>query len=308
MRGQAGDWSLILKIIRASPTAPDVPEHWNYWKREALAYQSGIPYGLAALGLTAPRLAGVVAEAAEPEQISLLMEDVQNESEPGWTPAEDGLLAERLGQWGALPLREPWLCPGYLRGILRTGAVVQEMVDAKRVWEFPHIAREFPAPMVERIRRLVRESDRILRMLDRLPRVLCHADTHRGNVMRRRRTDGSREFVVIDWSTLGVGAVGEEIGHQFSTNILTGAVPVARAGDLAETLIAGYVRGSGADEAAVRCGFTATVALRSFGFALPLILRAGSDPDNAEAVAYAPRLGAAVRALLPYLDAALAMA
>jgi hypothetical protein len=60
-------------------------------------------------------------------------------------------------------------------------------------------------------------------------------------------------------------------------------------------------------EAAVRCGFTATVALRSFGFALPLILRAGSDPDNQAAVAFAPRPGANVRALLPFLDAALAL-
>jgi hypothetical protein len=190
---------------------------------------------------------------------------------------------------------------------MQTGAVVMQMVDAKRVWEFPHIAREFPGPMVERIRLLLRESDRIHRVMDGLPRVLCHADAHRGNVMRRRRSDGTREFVVIDWSTLGVGAAGEEIGHQFSTNILTGAVPAEQAGDLAETLIAGYVRGSGMSEEAVRCGFTATVALRSFGFALPLILRAGSDPDNQAAVAFAPRLGANVRALLPFLDAALAL-
>jgi hypothetical protein len=56
--GRTIPWSLIVKVTHASPTAPDAPEHWNYWKREALAYQSGIPYGLASAGMTAPRVSG----------------------------------------------------------------------------------------------------------------------------------------------------------------------------------------------------------------------------------------------------------
>ena len=49
----------------------------------------------------------------------------------------------------------------------------------------PHIARDFSPAIVERIRLLLRESDRLHRVLDRLPRVLCHFDAHRANVMRR---------------------------------------------------------------------------------------------------------------------------
>jgi hypothetical protein len=118
--------------------------------------------------------------------------------------------------------------------------------------------------------------------------------------------------VLIDWSTVGLGAPGEEIGHQFSTAILGNQAPPEQAGDLAETLVAGYFRGLAAGgmactEQDVRIVFAITTALRSFGFALPLILRAGADPHNQAAVAYAPRLGANVRALLPYLDAALAI-
>jgi len=30
-------WSLVLKVMRASPGRED-PHHWNYWKREFLAY------------------------------------------------------------------------------------------------------------------------------------------------------------------------------------------------------------------------------------------------------------------------------
>lgn len=295
--GQTQPWSLILKVILASPKSPDDPAHWNYWKREALAYQSEIPYALAP-ALTAPRLAGVLTVA---DALYVFMEDVQAEA---LTLAEDAALAERLGQWGALPLRAPWLSPAYLRGILRTGAMIMQMVDEAGVWDFPHIAREFPPSLVGRVRLLLRSAGPLLDRLDAMPRVLCHCDAHRGNVLRR-----GGDFVLLDWSTVGLGAPGEDVGHLFSSNLLVGAVAPARAGEVAEALVAGYHRGLAAGglcstEQDVQTGFTITVALRSFGFALPLILRAGSDPHNQQAVAYAPVLGAAVRALAPWLDGA----
>lgn len=301
-------WSLVVKVVQAGPTSPDDPAHWNYWQREALAYQSDIPYGLSP-ALTAPRLAGVVAA---PAKQFLVMEDVTPAAVDPWPLAQDELLARRLGQWGALPLRAPWLSPSYLRGILRTGAMIMQSVDAQGVWAFPHIAREFPPDLDGRIRLLLGEAERLLQVLDGMPRVLCHCDAHRGNLMRRRGADGSLELVLLDWSTVGVGAPGEEIGHLFSSNVLANYVPPEQATDLAETLIAGYCQGLAEGgvicaEEEVRKSFHVVTALRSFGFALPLILRAGSDPNNQAAVAYAPRLGANVRALVPQLDAALVL-
>lgn len=298
-------WSLIVKTVLAGPTSPDDPAHWNYWRREALAYQSEIPYALAP-ALTAPRLAGVVPDPENPSRQYLVMEEVTPEAGAAWTRADDALLAERLGQWGALPQRAPWLSPAYLRGILRSGAYIMQAVDAARVWEFPHIAREFPPLLVARIRLLLEQEESLQALLEAMPRVLCHCDTHRGNVMLSRGEDGSRQFVLIDWSTVGLGAPGEELGHQFSSNVLVGQVPPVEAADHAETLISGYCKGMpAATEHQVRTSFTVTTALRTFGFALPLILRAGSDPHNQSAIAFAPRLGANIRALLPYLDAAL---
>src|SRR5207247_6164487 len=136
-----------------------------------------------------------------------------------------------------------------------------------------------PPAIVERIRSLPRESDRLLRLLDRPPRVLCHFDAHRGNVMRRRREDGSTELVVIDWSSLGLGAMGEEMGHQFCANVLSGAVPAAQAHDMAEELIIAYTwglcaAGVRADERAVRSGFAIAAALGGLGLTLPFLVRA----------------------------------
>ena len=47
------DWSLILKAWLPDPES-DVPTQWDYWKREFLAYSSGILADLP--GISAPRL------------------------------------------------------------------------------------------------------------------------------------------------------------------------------------------------------------------------------------------------------------
>ncbi|MGH2352849.1 MAG: phosphotransferase family protein [Chloroflexota bacterium] len=309
-------WSLVMKVIQASRSSPDVPDHWNYWKREALAYQSGLPYRLPA-GVTAPRLAGVVPDPANPLRLYLFLEDIQDEPAAGWSLADNRALAEGLGCWAALPHHEPlslpWLSQAYLRGMLQTGATITRQLDEQGVWEVPHIAREFSPSTVERIRSLPSERDQLLRVLDRLPRVLCHFDAHGGNIMRRRKEDGSTELVLIDWSSLGLGAMGEEIGQQFCTNVLSGVVPAAQANDVAEELIAAYTRGLRAagvraDERAVRFGFVTAAALGGLGFSLPFFVRAGADPRDPAAVAVAAQLGAAARALLFYLEAAWQMA
>src|SRR6266542_4242750 len=99
-------WSLVMKVLQASRAGPDAPEHWNYWKREALAYQSGLPYRLP-VGVTAPRLAGVVPDPTTPLRLSLFLEDIQDEPTSGWSLADDRALAEGLGRWATLPLLAP---------------------------------------------------------------------------------------------------------------------------------------------------------------------------------------------------------
>lgn len=60
-RGVLADWLLVLKIVRPSPER-DNPAHWNYWRREPLAYQSGLLAALPA-GLKAPRCYAIVEQA-----------------------------------------------------------------------------------------------------------------------------------------------------------------------------------------------------------------------------------------------------
>jgi hypothetical protein len=53
--GAERDWSLILKVSRRDPNS-DRESAWNYWKREFLAYTSGVLDSLP--GIAAPRLFG----------------------------------------------------------------------------------------------------------------------------------------------------------------------------------------------------------------------------------------------------------
>src|SRR3712207_6111628 len=56
-RGGGVPWSLILKVWRWREGRDD-PASWNYWKRELLAYRSGVLDDLPG-GLVAPRCFGV---------------------------------------------------------------------------------------------------------------------------------------------------------------------------------------------------------------------------------------------------------
>ncbi len=77
-------FSLILKMIHlpaADATSffngSDDLTHWNYWKREALAYQSGILDSASSEvgdGLAAPRCRGVVERS--PTEVWLWLEDI----------------------------------------------------------------------------------------------------------------------------------------------------------------------------------------------------------------------------------------
>lgn len=312
--GRTLPWSLVLKSCRPMLQDPSDSTNWNYWRREVEAYQSPLPYRLPP-GARPPRLAGVIPESET--LVHLLVEEVQGDRSPqGWSLAEEGALAEHLGQWAAIPLFEPlqadWLCPAPLRGMMQTGRILMQLPEMQGIWDKPHIAPHFEWA-AGKVERLLERAEMLHQRLEALPQVIGHMDAHRENLIRQPVANGGTQFVLLDWSTAGRGAVGEELGHLFSSNLLRGYVTGDRAPLVATELVSGYARGlaqagAAVDLEAVRLGFTISVVLRSFGFALPLILRMGADPANQAAAAYAPILSANARPLLPYLEEALSLA
>jgi hypothetical protein len=158
--------------------ASRAPEHWAYWRRELLAYRSGIlPTGP---GLRAPRLLGSAEN-------TLFLEYVEEElSDPRRAAAE-------LGRWHrhALTPDEPWLARHQL---------AQRLAVIDLDWSAVDVDPRLP-PIWSR------RNDH-LGALDEIPFGITHGDFGIGNL----RTDGS-DVVALDWATLGISPVGTDLAH-----------------------------------------------------------------------------------------------
>ncbi|HYU82118.1 MAG TPA: aminoglycoside phosphotransferase, partial [Candidatus Polarisedimenticolia bacterium] len=114
--GAEHDWSLILKAWRRDPKTDD-PAHWNYWKREFLAYSSGILDALP--GISAPRLFGAAEDA---DVVFAWLEHIRSDLDGPWPTEQYVTAALHLGRFnGAYATDRPlpdasFLTRTYLRG------------------------------------------------------------------------------------------------------------------------------------------------------------------------------------------------
>lgn len=154
------------------------PRHWAHWRREPLAYASGVlPSGP---GLRAPRCYGVVDS-------TVFMEDVPDRRE------DPHVAAARLGAWHASS-RIPNL------GWLTTDQLAQRVAVSDLDWS--NVDADWRAT------RLWETGSELLDRLGELPRVLSHGDFNVGNIAQC-----GDDTVAFDWATFGVAPVGADLAH-----------------------------------------------------------------------------------------------
>jgi hypothetical protein len=262
--GAAGEasWSLILKVLgRVNGTGSDNPHEWNYWKREILAYQSGLLDDLPG-GVRAPRCFGVVEHPDA--EYWIWLEDAGTASHT-WDMAHYARAARDLGRFNGayltghpLPDR-PWFTRGRVRNWLDLSRPVLDDLPAhlagrtRRHWLTPRTA--------EAVGTLWRAREPILAALDRLPRCLCHHDAFSRNLFV-----GEQGTTAIDWQIMGTGAVGEEIMPLICVSVQFMHLPAAEMASLEATVFAAYLEGlrdAGwrGEERDVRLGYAASAAL-----------------------------------------------
>lgn len=154
------------------------PRHWAYWRREPLAYASGLlPRGP---GLAAGRCYGVV-------------DDIIYLADVGTTPESPHVAAYRLGRWQANATVPdlPWLSGHQL---------AQRIAVTELDWTGMDVHPHIPA--------LWQRRRELLKRLDPVPRVLVHGDYSRGNLIAANDGAGT---VVLDWATFGVGPAGADL-------------------------------------------------------------------------------------------------
>jgi hypothetical protein len=181
---------VIRKHVR---DAGDGPADFSYWRREPLAYASGLLADLA--GVAAPRC---LAQGEEPGGVVLWLEDLGGGA-AGWTVQRYARVARALGMLGgdggsAQPVPDwPWLSRGFLASWVEQAAAGFEVfADAVRD---PLLARLYPADVAAVMAELWQARGRICALLASWPQVLGHLDAVPANVIVR---DG--QAYLIDWA------------------------------------------------------------------------------------------------------------
>jgi hypothetical protein len=245
VRGSAG--TAILKVARR-PVGPDPakafptshePTHWNYWRREALAYETGLAAtAYAGAGITAPALLGT---STRPDGgVALWLANVVGTGGFDWPVPRLARFARELGAaqagWaGRVPATE-WLSRRWLAQYVAEAPNWLGPGDPA-VWDHPNLA-PWPAPVRARLRELWAGRHRILAVAEAAERTLCHLDVWPANL-----TDDFGASVLLDWSFTGEGAVGEDLANLIIDSFTDGLMDMARLPELAETAVDGYLAG-----------------------------------------------------------------
>lgn len=285
-------WSLILKIAHL---AEDAPQGWGtdllhfgYWKREALAYESGMLEDLGP-SLRAPRCFEV--EEQSDGSVWIWLEEIPEGEQGLWPLSRYGLAARHFGQWQGAALADrslsvaPWLRTGWLRSWVSHFEFLKDYLLHPSFWEHPLARAAFPVPVTDRLLALWAERREWMDILDRMPLTVCHFDTWRPNLLACVGPDGQDHTVALDWQCMGLGPAGE-IGNLLLTALMTLEVPASEGKPLDAALWESYLQGlqdSGwtGDPRKVRFCYTAYPALRwALVFPMLMILPSVLDEEK----------------------------
>jgi hypothetical protein len=279
-------WTLVLKEIvppGGDSIVPDDPSEFSNWRREPLAYASGLLDDLPG-GLVAPRCYGV--EERPDGRYWLWLEDVGAIDVLDWTLETYALAARHLGAFNGAcllqfsgarpssgplsPLGEgqgegvpvlhnseiavnakkvpdfPWLNRDYLAKYLAQSPHERAGVALLRdpaTWQFARAREAFPPATVERLLRLWACYPDLIAASRRLPRTLAHLDAHRRNLLPRLRSDGARQIVAIDWAAIGLASIGADAAQLAIATLVFDEVSVLHPGAFAEHIFEAYLKG-----------------------------------------------------------------
>jgi hypothetical protein len=265
VNGVERDWSLILKVWLRDLKS-DIPTQWDFWKREFLAYSSGILADLP--GVSAPRLFGATDED---DAAYVWLEDVAPEGEGRWPTDRFVLAALHLGRFNGAYLADrpipdaPFLTRTYLRSWTNWIPWL-DSVRSSETWSHPMVTAAIPAPPVERLERLHSMVTPLFDRLEKLPQTFAHLDAWRGNLIAARTPSGEDRTVAIDWSFVGTAPAGQEVAILVGGSHLWLDAEPDELATMSERAFAAYIEGLreagwGGDERLVRFTYAASAAL-----------------------------------------------
>lgn len=249
VRGVAG--GAVLKVARGPhperahmvwPTS-DEPTHWNYWRRELLAYESGLAAdAYRDAGIVVPQMLSMDERADG--GVDLWLEDVEGVAGFEWSVPRLARFAYELGvgqaKWVGRVPDQAWLSRRWLAQYLREEPSRSAGLP-EEVWESSETAAVvagWSASVRSGARRLWGERDRVLTAAESGDRTLCHLDVWPSNLL-----DADGVSVLLDWSFVGEGAVGEDVANLIVDSCADGLMDMALLPEIAQSCVESYVSG-----------------------------------------------------------------
>jgi hypothetical protein len=274
--GQTRPWSLIVKTVRPGAKSADA-QGFNYWKREALAYQSGFLEDLPGK-LTAPRCYAVSEDPGG--SLSVFIEDLKDELPQPWTIEQYARVARILGEFnGAYLAGRPlpagdWVSRDWLRAYLENAAPMAEFIHQNPA--HPVIQGLLPGITLPMTLAVWDEYHGLLGRLDSMPQTFCHQDAFGRNLF-----NCGERVVAIDWGYAGIAPLGAELAPLVGAAHLT-KFPGRQLADLDRACFSAYLEGlrqagHKPDPRQVRQAYTLTMSMRyvfgaTVGQVLPMLL------------------------------------
>jgi hypothetical protein len=243
VRGSAA--TAICKVFRPPADPPvgglawqtsEESTHWNHWRREYLAYTTGLTAAYSGTGIVTPAL--LDARERPDGQVELWLAEAVGVPGPVWSVERLGAFARQLGlgqaRWVDRVPDEPWLSRRWLAQYV---ADRRPWVPEPVPWRHP-AADVWPDRVRGRMRALWEGRHGLVAIAGAAPRTLCHLDVWPMNLI----ADGATT-VLLDWAFVGEGALGEDIANLIVDSVADGFMDAALLPEIEAATTEGYLDG-----------------------------------------------------------------
>jgi thiamine kinase-like enzyme len=150
------------------------------------------------------------------------------------------------------------------------------LLEDPAAWATPLARGWLPDELFRPLLEMRHDQESFLISLERTPQTVCRFDLHPANLFGR-----VDETVLIDWSFVGIGAIGEDAGNLVSDSVLDFHVRPEHIGDLYDMAYDGYLAGL-RDAGWAGSGEIIDLAMRAliaakYAWIAPAMLRAALD-------------------------------